>query len=266
MIKSIDIWKSGKFSSGKWSHYFEIYDELLGDYRGKKITFVEVGVKDGGSLEFFRKYLGQEARIIGIDVDPRVCDLKGDFEIRIGDAGSPDFWKEFSKEIGDIDIMLDDGSHQIKHQILTLEMCIDNHLRGILIIEDVQSNFRTDFNDGSSYTLFDHVSGISRIMTLSSFDSNSLGCNTLVDPHLIERYKYVKKISFFQNIIAVTFDNSNTPGFEINNGAIPGDEMKLPIFESFEVRDLTELTIQKWISTPNSNGGWLSRLRSRLYS
>ena len=38
---------------------------------GKKITFVEVGVLQGGSLFMWREYFGKEARIIGIDLHPK---------------------------------------------------------------------------------------------------------------------------------------------------------------------------------------------------
>ena len=71
--KNLDIYKYFKESelhSSKSNIYFDIYDELFQKYRGKKITFVEIGVKWGGSLLMWRKYFGKEARIIGIDLYP----------------------------------------------------------------------------------------------------------------------------------------------------------------------------------------------------
>ena len=58
------------FRSVKHSTYFETYDALLAHYRGKAITFAEIGIFDGGSLFMWRDYFGPNARIIGIDLNP----------------------------------------------------------------------------------------------------------------------------------------------------------------------------------------------------
>jgi hypothetical protein len=44
------FFQSKNFSS-KWEKYFDVYDILFKKYKKKKITFVEVGVLNGGSLE-----------------------------------------------------------------------------------------------------------------------------------------------------------------------------------------------------------------------
>ena len=54
----------------KHTTYFQVYEQLFKPYRNKKITFVEVGVLDGGSLFMWRKFFGKKARIIGIDLNP----------------------------------------------------------------------------------------------------------------------------------------------------------------------------------------------------
>ena len=64
-----EIFNKVKFRSLKHSNYFEIYDELFEKYREKKITFVEIGVTNGGSLMMWREYF-KEANIIGIDFNP----------------------------------------------------------------------------------------------------------------------------------------------------------------------------------------------------
>ncbi len=54
----------------KWIDYFDAYDRLLSSWRGRDLTFLEIGVQNGGSLMMWRDYLGPRARIIGVDVDP----------------------------------------------------------------------------------------------------------------------------------------------------------------------------------------------------
>ena len=73
--KLIDLFYNSKNRSIKWKNYFSIYEKLFEKY-GKKITFVEIGVLDGGSLEIWKKYFGKDSRIIGIDNNPECKNLK----------------------------------------------------------------------------------------------------------------------------------------------------------------------------------------------
>ena len=80
--KYINILKNPNFTVVKATLFFPVYEELFSKYRGKKITFVEVGVKWGGSLFIWKNYFGPSAKIIGIDFDPDAKKLeKYGFEI-----------------------------------------------------------------------------------------------------------------------------------------------------------------------------------------
>ena len=60
----------------------------------KKITFVEIGIGNGGSLFMWKKFFGKKARIIGIELNPDAKKLeKFGFEIFIGDQSDPFFGK-----------------------------------------------------------------------------------------------------------------------------------------------------------------------------
>ena len=62
---------------------------MFNGYVGKKITFVEIGVLQGGSLFMWREYFGKNARIIGIDLHPNAKELeKHGFEIYIGNQSN----------------------------------------------------------------------------------------------------------------------------------------------------------------------------------
>ena len=100
MSKKIDIeseiYKSylgSPYSTVKQSTYFSVYDELFKKFKNKEITFLEVGVLDGGSLFMWRDYLGSQARIIGVDLNPEAKKWKKDgFEIFIGYQSKESFW------------------------------------------------------------------------------------------------------------------------------------------------------------------------------
>ena len=133
----------------KHTTYFHVYEELFAKYRGKPVTFVEVGILDGGSLFMWRKFFGQSARIIGIDLNPKAKKWESDgFEIFIGSQSDPSFWESFCSDVGAIDILLDDGGHTYLQQIVTSEMMLDQITDGgMLVVEDMHTSYMDGFGD-----------------------------------------------------------------------------------------------------------------------
>ena len=127
----------------KWEHYFDIYHRHLQRFRGKPVTVVEFGVYHGGSLQMWRNYFGPQARIVGVDINPRVREL-GDpgIEIIIGDQGDRAFLRDLAKRVGPIDVLIDDGSHVMTHQIATLEELYPKvSPEGVILVEDTHTSY-----------------------------------------------------------------------------------------------------------------------------
>ncbi len=159
--KNLDIYryfKESKLHSSKSNTYFSIYTELFEKYRSKKITFVEIGVKWGGSLLMWKKFFGDKARVIGIDFYPETKKLeKHGLEIFIGDQSSEIFWKNFFLEVGKIDILLDDGGHTNENQILTLNNVINNvNDDGLIVIEDTGASYTKKHFNPSKYSFINY--------------------------------------------------------------------------------------------------------------
>ena len=159
--KNLEIYKyfkESKLHSSKGNTFFPVYEELFSKYRGKKITFVEVGVKWGGSLFMWKNYFGPSAKIIGIDFDPDTKKLeKYGFEIFIGDQSSKKFWDDFFLKVGNIDILLDDGGHTNENQILTLNNTVEHvNDNGIVLIEDSLSSYNKKFFNPSKYSFINY--------------------------------------------------------------------------------------------------------------
>lgn len=123
----------------KWRHYLPIYERHLAHLRGRAARLLEIGVYSGGSLRMWRDYLGPNAHVTGIDIEPacKAYESTG-ISITIGDQGDPNFWRRFIAETPPFDAVIDDGSHNWRHQILTLKAVV-GHLRpgGIFICEDI---------------------------------------------------------------------------------------------------------------------------------
>ena len=140
----------------KWSNYFEIYEKILKKFVNKKITLVEIGIGDGGSLFMWKKFLGKKAKIIGIELNPKAKKLeKFGFKIFTGDQSDPIFWKNFYKKIGKIDILIDDGGHTNLQQITSLMESV-SHINdnGVIIVEDTHTSYMNykGFKNPSKYS------------------------------------------------------------------------------------------------------------------
>lgn len=142
---------AAQFLSLKHTTYFSVYDRLFSRFVGKAPVIVEVGVLNGGSLYMWREFFGPGARIIGIDLNPEAVWLREDgFEIHIGDQADPQFWQDFFREVGDVDILLDDGGHTYPQQIVTASSALD-HIRdgGLLVVEDTHTSYMSEFGGPS---------------------------------------------------------------------------------------------------------------------
>ena len=134
----------------KFDHYFDVYDRYFNQYRNKKITIVEIGVYQGGSLQMWRKYFGPEATIWGIDIDLRCKQLEDEnTHILIGSQEDPQFLRSIVDKIGPIDILIDDGGHTQDQQIVSFEE-LYKHIKigGLYLCEDVHTSYMNAYGGG----------------------------------------------------------------------------------------------------------------------
>jgi len=123
----------------KWIHYFDIYERHLRKFVGEEVHIVEIGVFSGGSMDMWHGYFGPKCRMYGVDIRQE-CKIYENERTRIfiGDQRDRNFWKSFVQKVPRIDIVIDDGSHQPEHQIVTLEELLPIvRPGGVYICEDV---------------------------------------------------------------------------------------------------------------------------------
>lgn len=148
------LFEETEFLSVKHSSYFQVYEETIGRFVGKELTLLEIGVFNGGSLFMWRRYLGPRARIIGVDLNPmaRKWEEFG-FDIFIGDQGDEGFWESVFAQVGEVDIIIDDGGHTNRQQITTA-YCAIPRIRdgGVMLIEDVHCSYFRAFGNPSRHS------------------------------------------------------------------------------------------------------------------
>jgi cephalosporin hydroxylase len=145
-----DLWQHYQNNTGKvidkWHHYFPIYERHFAPWRNKTVTFLEIGVQHGGSLQMWKNYFGPASTIIGVDIESRCAGHdrpdNGIF-MRIGDATKPDFVQSIVDEFGEIDCVLDDGSHTNEDIASSFNMLYDTLSKnGVYVIEDIGFNLQ----------------------------------------------------------------------------------------------------------------------------
>ncbi|MET0182807.1 MAG: class I SAM-dependent methyltransferase [Caulobacterales bacterium] len=133
----------------KWHHYFSVYERYFPAFMHRPISFLEIGVYKGGSLRMWRDFFGPQAKITGIDINPECMQHRGEnIEVYIGDQADPEFLARVAAERGPFDIILDDGGHTAKQQIIALET-LTPHVKegGLFIVEDTHTSLWADYMD-----------------------------------------------------------------------------------------------------------------------
>lgn len=144
------ISNSGK-SIQKWLHYFEIYHRCFERFRSlPEISFLEIGVQNGGSTRMWRDYFASDANIIGMDIDPACREMEHEgFEMWIGDQANRELWAAFKQKHPSLDIVLDDGGHTMEQQLITFqELFPILNDGGIYLCEDTHSSYLHSFQGG----------------------------------------------------------------------------------------------------------------------
>lgn len=134
----------------KWIRYLDVYDRYFAPYRNSPVKMLEIGVYKGGSLELWREYFGAKATIFGIDIDPECANcVTPPTRVRIGSQGDPAFLRSVVDELGQPNIVVDDGSH-----IGRLQQASFNALfpllqdGGLYIIEDLHTSYLRGTSEG----------------------------------------------------------------------------------------------------------------------
>ena len=194
----------------KWEHYFEIYERFLSPIRQTRPAVLEIGVQLGGSVEMWRDYFGPAARIFGIDNNPEARKQE-DIATRvfIGDQSDRAFLRSVLREVGALDVVIDDGGHTANQQITAFEElypALSDH--GLYFVEDTHTSlWRGPFMDRQDQQTFLQFSfaRCAQLMEWTGRQENFqvLGTeqNTTLANAASEFCRITKAITFFDSLI-----------------------------------------------------------------
>jgi hypothetical protein len=128
---------------GPYDHmYTSKYELYLDQYRDENFNLLEIGVCDGSSVKMWKEYF-PKANITALDIDPRCKEFEEDrINIHIGDQTDVSFLNEVVNKHNHFEIILDDGGHSWKQQIVSFETLFPQLTPGgLYFIEDMHTSY-----------------------------------------------------------------------------------------------------------------------------
>ncbi len=195
--------------SGKWTHYFDVYDRYLQHLIGQEFTLLEIGVSQGGSLQIWKKYFGSKVKIVGIDIDQNSMFTEDQITTFCGSQTNNNFLQHVLSQITTPTVIIDDGSH-VQFDVLTTFNYLYPELAcpGFYIIEDVHTAYWLEYQGGIN-SPFNAVTVASRMV-------HDVNQQWIKQPYQTT-LKDIKSIAFYDSMIVFEKDQliKPTPAYTV---------------------------------------------------
>lgn len=134
--------------SSKHHDYANIYDSYFHNYRNTFKKVLEIGVFRGGSLNMWQDYFNS-AEIYGLDINKKCKKFEHDrIKMFIGSQIDDNILLTIGSG-NEYDLIIDDGSHIVEHQIYSFTKLLPYVKKGgYYIIEDINTSYWKKFNGG----------------------------------------------------------------------------------------------------------------------
>ena len=196
------------YMTDKWNRhwYAQHYEDFLRKDRRKKINVLEIGIggyddprMGGSSLRMWRTYF-PNGHVYGVDIYDKSPHNGRRIKTFKGSQADPLFLDNLVHEIGEIDIVVDDGSHRSEHVLFSFEHLFP-HLAegGIYAVEDTQTSYWSEYGGNEvdrndSNTTMGYFKSLADGLNWGEFKGN-------YNPTYLDLN--VKSISFYHNMIVI---------------------------------------------------------------
>ncbi len=197
------------FRTDKWnSHwYLKHYQYYFKPLRRKKLNLLEIGAggyedpqHGGKSLRMWKAFF-PKAMIYSIDIYDKRALQENRIRIFQGSQADEAFLRKIAAEIGRLDIVIDDGSHDNAHVIKTFRTLFPLLAEdGIYVVEDTQTSYWPGFGGTS-----ENLNETETIMGYFKSLTDGLNHAELLKPGFQAGYLdlWIKSIHFYHNLIFV---------------------------------------------------------------
>ena len=128
--------------------------------------------------------------------------------------------QQISKDVGPIDVLLDDGGHMNHQQIVTVEKALEQvNDGGMILVEDVHASYLPEFGNPSDYSFINYAK-----KAVDSINARFPAIHH-AGPDAIRRKAY--SITFYESIVALRIDRRRSfVSSWASNGGAPHPEAR----------------------------------------
>jgi hypothetical protein len=198
------IYKTDKLGD---HYYTQHYQAHFRKYKFRKIKLLEIGVgghhypnRGGCSLRMWKRYF-PFGRIYSLDIYDKSLLEERRIKIFKGSQTDEVVLNKMIEQIGEPDIIIDDGSHINEHVIKTFSVLFPKLKDGgIYIIEDVGTSYWPDYGGDSR-----NLQNPSTIMNFFKSLTDRLNHQEFVLPNYVPGYfdKHIVSMQFYHNLIFI---------------------------------------------------------------
>jgi hypothetical protein len=142
------------FKTDKWGYhqYTKCYEAHFDKLRRKSLKLLEIGVggyehplQGAGSLRMWKRYF-RNGEIFALDIFDKSQLQEPRIQIFLGSQSDEVFLESIVNQTGELDIIIDDGSHVNSH-VITSFKCLFPKLKsgGIYVVEDTQTSYWPEY-------------------------------------------------------------------------------------------------------------------------
>jgi len=219
--KLASIFGSDKYG---WHFYTEHYMTHFEKFKNKPVKILEIGVggyenpKEGGnSLRMWKAFFAK-GTVFAIDIYDKSIHNENRIKIFQGSQADREFLEKVTLETGELDIIIDDGSHLNEHIIETFKILFPKLKDGgIYVIEDIQTSY-WDNMGGDSKDLKNQKTAMNFLKSLT----DCLNYSEFLIPNYEPSYydKKIISIHFYHNLVFIYKGNNDEKNIFIENGKL----------------------------------------------
>ena len=123
--------------------YTNRYSLYLEQYRDIEFNLLEIGVFNGASIKMWKEYF-PKANIVALDIDSKCKQYEEErINIHTGDQTDVKFLQDVFNKYGHFEVILDDGGHSWKQQIVSFETLFPLLTPGgLYFVEDMHTSYK----------------------------------------------------------------------------------------------------------------------------
>jgi glycosyltransferase involved in cell wall biosynthesis len=159
-------------------HFTPVYSQYMESMRNQELVILEIGVGSGPSLRMWYDYF-PNAKIHAIDVVPQSQHNNDRVTTHVCDQSNRDQLKQVMETVGQVDLIIDDGSHVVSHQQISLGTLFPYlKPKGQYWIEDLHTSDESVWHGKTLYGYdMSFNAGESTVEVLERFENSGLFCS-----------------------------------------------------------------------------------------